>query len=156
MKFFLPKKWQREKWWWLNSVLFSAHGKNWHEQKTKSTLYFTIDEGDNANFAAENVNSVCGADTVTVNLAQFRFCQFRFDDLVVKDNSRRGSWALLGASFLLLVLLFTVFRGAAHSRWFHANPNKHTTNPSRASIPAWGPLVLAPCLSTATVYVWPF
>ncbi|GFV29292.1 histone-lysine N-methyltransferase SETMAR [Trichonephila clavipes] len=53
-------------------------------------LQFFFDKGENASQAAEIVNGVYGADTVTANSVQFWFCRFRSSIFDVKDASRTG------------------------------------------------------------------
>jgi len=68
-------------------------------------------------------------------------------------------WPLLGDCFLQTIQLLTVqiriksLEGAAHNRWFPANPTKHTANPSWPSILAW-PSFAAHRDSTTTVFAW--
>ncbi|GFW48529.1 histone-lysine N-methyltransferase SETMAR [Trichonephila clavipes] len=47
------------------------------KEKIWYILQFFFDKGENASQAAEVVNCVYGADTVTVNYVQFRFRRFR-------------------------------------------------------------------------------
>ncbi|GFS95016.1 histone-lysine N-methyltransferase SETMAR [Trichonephila clavipes] len=61
-----------------------------NKEKIRYILQFFFDKGENASHAAEAVNGVYGADTVTANYVQFwfrRFCSGIFD---VKDASCTG------------------------------------------------------------------
>lgn len=61
-----------------------------NKEKIRYILQFFFDKGENASQAAEIVNGVYGADTVTANYVQFwfrRFCSGIFD---VKDAPRTG------------------------------------------------------------------
>lgn len=60
------------------------------KEKIRYILQFFFDKGENASQAAENVNSVYGPDTITVNHAQFWFRRFRSGNFDVKDASRSG------------------------------------------------------------------
>ncbi|GFU20222.1 histone-lysine N-methyltransferase SETMAR [Trichonephila clavipes] len=51
---------------------------------------FFFDKGKNASQAAEIVNGVYGADTVTANYVQFWFRRFRTGIFDVKDAPRTG------------------------------------------------------------------
>ncbi|GFV05542.1 histone-lysine N-methyltransferase SETMAR [Trichonephila clavipes] len=48
-----------------------------NKEKIRYILQFFLDKGENASQAAEIVNGVYGADTVTANYAQFWFRRFR-------------------------------------------------------------------------------
>ncbi|GFV34182.1 histone-lysine N-methyltransferase SETMAR [Trichonephila clavipes] len=64
------------------------NGSHQRENSVHYTVFF--DKGKNANQAAEIVNGVYGADTVTANHGQFWFHRFRPDIFDVKDASRKG------------------------------------------------------------------
>ncbi|GFU51790.1 histone-lysine N-methyltransferase SETMAR [Trichonephila clavipes] len=58
------------------------------KEKIRYILQFFSDKGENASQAAEIVNGVHDADTVTANHVQFWFRRFRSGILSVKDASR--------------------------------------------------------------------
>jgi len=61
-----------------------------NKEKIRHILQFFFDKGENASQAAENVNSVYGPDTVTVNIAQFWFSRFHSGNFNIKDAPRSG------------------------------------------------------------------
>ena len=88
---FRTKKTSQTVLWLLESVLFERVSKmDTNKEKIRHILQFFFDKGENASQAAENVNSVYGPDTVTVNIAQFWFRRFRSGNFDVKDAPRSG------------------------------------------------------------------
>ncbi|GFU02871.1 histone-lysine N-methyltransferase SETMAR [Trichonephila clavipes] len=61
-----------------------------NKEKIRYILQFFFDKCENPRQAAEIVNGVYGADTVTANYVQFRFCRFRSDIFDVKVAPRTG------------------------------------------------------------------
>ncbi|GFS74860.1 histone-lysine N-methyltransferase SETMAR [Trichonephila clavipes] len=61
-----------------------------NKEKIRYILQFSFDKGKNASQAAEIVNGVHGADTVTANYMQFRFHRFNSGIFDVKDAPRTG------------------------------------------------------------------
>ncbi|XP_073983651.1 histone-lysine N-methyltransferase SETMAR-like [Rhodnius prolixus] len=61
-----------------------------NKEKIRYILQFFLDKGENASQAAEIVNGVYGADTVTANYVQFWFRRFRSGIFDVKDAPRTG------------------------------------------------------------------
>ncbi|GFU89218.1 histone-lysine N-methyltransferase SETMAR [Trichonephila clavipes] len=61
-----------------------------NKEKIQYTLQFFFDKGENASQAAEIVNGVYGADTVTANYVQFWFRQFRSGIFDFKDAPHSG------------------------------------------------------------------
>ncbi|GFX18292.1 histone-lysine N-methyltransferase SETMAR [Trichonephila clavipes] len=60
------------------------------KEKIRCILRFFFDKGENTSQAADIVNGVYGADTVTANYVQFWFRRFRSGIFDVKDASRTG------------------------------------------------------------------
>ncbi|GFV42089.1 histone-lysine N-methyltransferase SETMAR [Trichonephila clavipes] len=61
-----------------------------NKEKIRYILQFFFDKGENASQAAEIVNDIYSADTVTVNYVQFWFRRFRSGTFDVKDAPRTG------------------------------------------------------------------
>ncbi|GFW92786.1 mariner Mos1 transposase [Trichonephila clavipes] len=61
-----------------------------NKEKNRYILHAFFDKDKNASQAAEIVNGVYGADTVTANYVQFWFRRFRSSIFDVKDASRTG------------------------------------------------------------------
>ncbi|GFU42829.1 histone-lysine N-methyltransferase SETMAR [Trichonephila clavipes] len=61
-----------------------------NKEKVRFFLQFFFDKGENASQVGEIANGVCGADTVTANYVQFRFCRFRLGIFDVKDITLTG------------------------------------------------------------------
>ncbi|GFV67949.1 histone-lysine N-methyltransferase SETMAR [Trichonephila clavipes] len=61
-----------------------------NNEKNRYISQFFFDKGENASQAAEIVNGVYGADTITANYVQFWLCRFRSCIFDVKDAPRTG------------------------------------------------------------------
>ncbi|GFW19880.1 histone-lysine N-methyltransferase SETMAR [Trichonephila clavipes] len=62
-----------------------------NKEKIRYILQFFLDKGENASQAADIVNGVYGADTVTANDVQFWFRRFRSGIFHVKVALRTSS-----------------------------------------------------------------
>ncbi|GFX67612.1 histone-lysine N-methyltransferase SETMAR [Trichonephila clavipes] len=74
----------------LSVVIYRVLKMEVNKEKIRYILQFFFDKGENASQAAEIVNGLYGADTVTANYAKFWFRRLHSGIFDVKDAPRVG------------------------------------------------------------------